>query len=356
MQESKYKNIAIIRLSALGDIIHTLPAFFFLRAAYPHAKISWIVNPMGAKLLKNFKGIDEIITFDLKKKGLFKKIKEIFRMRSQYKKAFDLVLDFQGLLKSAFLVRLLKSNRSVGFHKNNLREHQLHFFYKETAPFFDESNHVALKNLHLAGFGGNVSIDSIWDRDKNKVHWDKINIRTCDLQPWRRGVSDFLTRNNLEPGHFLILNIGGGWETKLLPIHRYIEIVNRLKDKYKPVILWGNEKEKRVAETVCEETGAVLADFFNFSELILFLGDCRTIVTGDTLALHLADMIRKPSVGLFGPTSPFRNGSIMKQSESLYKKLPCGFCYKKKCGKIECLDKIKTEAIILAIEKRYETS
>ncbi|MCP5108390.1 MAG: hypothetical protein GY950_33695 [bacterium] len=122
MNRQEYENIAIIRLSALGDIIHALPAFTLLREAFPHSKISWLVEPMGAKLLKNFTGIDEIITVDLKKKTFFNKIKEAGKIRSRYGKTFDLVLDLQGLLKSAFLARLLKGKVSVGFHKRNLRE------------------------------------------------------------------------------------------------------------------------------------------------------------------------------------------------------------------------------------------
>ena len=155
-------------------------------------------------------------------------------------------------------------------------------------------------------------------------------------------------------GNFLIVNIGGGWESKLMHIHQYIKIINGIKNKYKTVILWGNEKEKKVAEEISQKTGAVMSDFFNFSELILFITYSRLIVTGDTLALHLADLVKTPTVGIFGPTSPFRNGSLIEESISIYEKLPCGFCYKKKCDTIECIRKINIGKIIKSIEKLYE--
>jgi lipopolysaccharide heptosyltransferase I len=352
----KYKKIAIIRLSALGDIIHTLPAFTLLREAFPHSKISWIVEPVGAKLLENFQGIDEIFILDLRKKGIFYKLKQVRKIRSMVRKGktFDLVLDFQGLLKSAILAWLLKGKVSIGFHKKNLREPLSRFFYKQTVDFFEETNHVALKNLHLARLGSQVSTSSIWDSDRKKINWYRLNIKWGDLTPWEKGVKQFLSQHQLEMGNFLIVNIGGGWESKLMHIHQYIKIINGIKKKYKTVILWGNEKEKKVAEEISEKTGTVMSDFFNFSELILFITYSRLIVTGDTLALHLADLVKTPTVGIFGPTSPSRNGSLMEESISIYKKLPCSFCYKKKCGTIECIQKINIEKIIESVETLYE--
>jgi heptosyltransferase-1 len=352
----KYKKIAIVRLSALGDIIHTLPAFTLLRETFPHSKISWIVEPAGAKLLENFPGIDEIFVFDLRKKGIFNKLKQISNIRSMARKGntFDLVLDFQGLLKSAIPAWLLKGKVTVGFHKKNLREPLSRFFYKQTVDFFEETNHVALKNIHLARSGSQVSTSGIRDNDRDKINWYRQDIKWGDLAPWEKGVKQFLSRHRLEMGHFLIVNIGGGWESKLMHINQYIKIIKGLKNKYKTVILWGNEKEKKVAEEISQKTGAVMSDFFNFSELILFITYSRLIVTGDTLALHLADLVKTPSVGIFGPTSPARNGSLMEESISIYKKLPCSFCYKKKCGTIECIQKMNIEKIIQSIETLYE--
>lgn len=358
MHESTYKNIAIIRLSALGDIVHTLPAFALLREAMPHSTISWIVEPAGAKLLKNVTGIDRVIVLDIKKKKLGAQLKEIRRFCSLHRKTFDLVLDFQGLLKSAVLARLLKGKFTVGFHKKNLKEPPARFFYKRAASFFDETdrensaNHVVFKNIHLVlPYSGGRGAKS---GGITKEDWKHIKVPMADLGPWKKSVTDFLARNKLAAKHFLIVNVGGGWESKLLPTHRYIDIVNGIEKKYRVVVLWGNEKEKKVAEEVARETGAVPAVFFNFSQLILLIRYSRLLVTGDTLALHLADLVRTPSVGIFGPTSPFRNGSLMEESVSIFKKLPCGFCYKKKCGTIECIAKISKDNVIQSVETLYE--
>jgi len=126
----KYQKIAIVRLTSLGDIIHTLPAYYLLRKKYPYSKITWIVEPSGFQLLKNFNGIDELIAINLKTKGFANKIKELKRVLSAYRKSFDLIIDFQGLIKSALLSYLLKSY-IIGFHKKNLKESLAHYFYQK---------------------------------------------------------------------------------------------------------------------------------------------------------------------------------------------------------------------------------
>ncbi|MCP4213800.1 MAG: glycosyltransferase family 9 protein [bacterium] len=392
MENPGTKHIAIIKLSALGDIVHTLPAFALLRSTFPHAEIHWFVSPLGAKLLQNLKGLDKIIPFDLKKKGIGNKLKEINTVLTRYRGKYDLVLDFQGLLKSAGLCALLKGKQSVGFHKDNLRESQARFFYKTTAPLFGEDRHITLKNLHLvtAAAGCNLpapangtdkdtpqrepgtSEKENLQPDSTDSLSDKLRTFTCRLREQREialallqgndlapnhhaGVDSFLERNALEKNNFMVLNVGGGWETKTLPTSRYIELMLNIRDKYPTVVLWGNEKEKKTAEEVCRETGAVLADFFDFSGLTVLLREARLLVSGDTLGLHLADLVNTPSIGIFGPTSPFRNGSLMKNSISLYKKLPCGFCYKRKCGKIGCIERIQNTKIIEGIRTIYET-
>ncbi|MCI0471245.1 MAG: hypothetical protein L0Y73_06290, partial [Candidatus Aminicenantes bacterium] len=150
MKQTNYSRIAILKLSSLGDIIHTLPAFSILRKSYPGAKISWIAAPAGAKLLENFPGIDEIIVVDLKSPSLVNKFREVKRIISKYRGKFDLIIDFQGLLKSAVLAYLLKSY-TVGFHKKNLREPLARFCYNKSASIFAEGRHVIWKNIHLAG-------------------------------------------------------------------------------------------------------------------------------------------------------------------------------------------------------------
>jgi lipopolysaccharide heptosyltransferase I len=350
----EYKDIAIIKLSSLGDIIHTLPAFSLLRRSYPLAKIYWIVSPQGAKLLKNFLGIDELIIIDLKKKGVLNKLKEVNRIRSRYKNRFDLILDFQGLFKSSILAWLLKSKSSYGFHKKDLREPLSHLFMKENIGQIKNGYHVSVKNLFLVNEIIHLSPDHFLESRTKRIKWNKIKIGLRDLSPEKETVTNFLRDNQLKIKNFLILNVGGGWETKILHKNQYVTIINKVKRQAKVVILWGNEQEKKLAKELAEETGVLIADFFNFSQLIAFIGYSRVIITGDTMALHLADLVNTPSVGIFGPTSPQRNGSLLEKSVAIYKKLHCSFCYKKKCGTIQCLKELNVSEIVKSVKVLYK--
>ncbi len=143
------KNIAIIRLSSLGDIVHTLPAFQLLRRHYAEARITWIVEAPGAALLENFSGIDDIVVFNLKsQRGLFQKIFFLIRFVRRWRRRFDLLIDFQGLVKSALLAFLLGGPR-LGFCSQNAREPLAALFYSRRAGFFPEERHVIFKNIHL---------------------------------------------------------------------------------------------------------------------------------------------------------------------------------------------------------------
>jgi lipopolysaccharide heptosyltransferase I len=331
-------NIAIIRLSSLGDIVHTAPAFQQLRKKFPEARISWIVEPLGAKLLENFSGIDEIIVLDLKTGTLGERLKNLRRFLGKYRGAFDLVVDFQGLIKSAVLAFLLRGV-TLGFHKKNLREPMSRLFYKKQAEIFDESRHVIYKNLHLL----------------SDLHVGNGRL-AYPVKPVELGVvlRSFMEEHNLEANQFLLLNVGGGWESKTLSTGQYVDVVNRLKDRYKLALLWGNQKEKQIAEDVSRQTGVPMAPFLSFKELIAFVRSAAILITADTLALHVADMVNTPSVGYFGPTLPSRNGSLLEESVAVWNQLPCSNCYKKKCDKADCLQSINLDKISTSVGKIYE--
>jgi heptosyltransferase I len=330
------KTIAIIRLSSLGDIIHTLPAFQLLRSHFPEAKITWIVEAPGAALLENFSGIDDIVVFNLKsRKGLFAKLFFLISFVSRHRRHFDLLIDFQGLIKSALLAFFLGGTR-LGFCAKNARESMTALFYSRRAVYFPEERHVIFKNIHLLStLGINEAIV-------------EYPLKKLSASPQ---LQQLLADLNWPDRRYVILNVGGGWPTKVLPAFRWLEIAAGLKPDYPLVLLWGNEQEKEMAMAVARQSGVPLTFFMNFSDLIYFIAQALLVISGDTLALHLADMTRTPAVGIFGPSSPQRNGPLYSQSRVIYQKQPCSFCYRRKCDKMTCLEEIVTEDIIAAARK-----
>jgi lipopolysaccharide heptosyltransferase I len=334
------KNIAIIRLSSLGDIVHTLPAFQLLRTHFPEAKITWIVEAPGAALLENFSGIDEIVVFNLKsRQGLFAKIFFLINFVRRRRRSFNLVIDFQGLIKSALLAFLLGGKR-LGFSAQNAREPMAALFYSCRAVFFPEERHVIFKNMHLLSRLG-------------------INETTVEYPlkklPASPQLQQLLSKLNWPDKRYIILNVGGGWPTKVLSATQWLEIADGLKLDYPPVLLWGNEQEKETAAAVARQSGVVLTFFMNFSDLICFIAQALLVISGDTLALHLADMTKTPAVGIFGPSSPQRNGPLFSQSRVVYQKQACSFCYRRKCNTMTCLKEIVIADIVAAARKIDES-
>lgn len=330
------KTIAIIRLSSLGDIVHTLPAFQLLRKHFPEAKITWIVEAPGAVLLENFSGIDDIVVFNLKsRKGLFVKIFFLISFVRRWRSRFDLLIDFQGLIKSALLAFLLGGTR-LGFSAKNVREPIAALFYSRQAGFFPEERHVIFKNIHLLSMLG-------------------INDTTVEYPLKKLSASpqlqQLLMELNWPDKRYIILNIGGGWPTKVLSATQWLEIADGLKLDYPLVLLWGNEQEKETAAAVARQSGVALTFFMNFSDLIYFIAQALLVISGDTLALHLADMTKTPAVGIFGPSSPQRNGPLFSQSRVIYQKQQCSFCYRRKCATMTCLREIVIADIVTAARK-----
>jgi heptosyltransferase-1 len=335
------ETIAIIRLSSLGDIVHTLPAFQLLRKHFPAAKITWIVEASGAALLENFSGINEVVVFNLKsQKGLFAKLIFLFRFVRRWRRRFDLLIDFQGLIKSALLAFLLGGTR-LGFGSENAREPMAALFYSRRADFFPEDRHVIFKNIHLLStLGINETIV-------------EYPLKKLSASPQ---LQQLLAKLNWPDKRYIILNIGGGWLTKVLSASQWLEIADGLKMDYPLVLLWGNVQERETAAAVARQSGVAITFFMNFSDLIYFIGQALLVISGDTLALHLADLTKTPAVGIFGPSSPQRNGPLFLQSRVIYKKQQCSFCYRRKCDTMACLKEIPIADIVAAARKIDESN
>ena len=328
--------IAIIRLSSLGDIVHALPAFQALRTRFPDAHITWIAEPAGAALLGNFPGIDQVLVLDLKSRpGLAARVLCLVRFIRRWRGQFDLLFDFQGLIKSALLAFLLGGVR-LGFGRGNTRETPATLFYSRRASRFPEERHVIHKNLHLLSLVGIAAAAVEYPRRE----W----------APSPR-LAEILDQEGLGRDGWIILNVGGGWPSKLLSEAQWLQVARGLEGRRPLVLLWGNEKEKAAAEAVARQSRARVAPFMEFSDLIFFIARARLVVSGDTLALHLADMVHTPAVGVFGPSSPERNGPLLPGSRIVHRQLACSSCYRRQCDTMVCLRDIAIEDVIEAARK-----
>ncbi len=338
--------ILLIRLSSLGDIIHTLPAFAAMREYFPEAKISWLVENQGKDILDFVPGIDrKIVLSSKKKRGLSKTFwAEFLRVVREIRQKDQVVLDFQGLIKSGLFAYLSKSKTRIGFHKKNLREPGASIFYTEYLDPISEEMHIVSKNLKLL---------------------TRIGIQNDTFEfplqiPEALSTSVLNTVNELGYSgdkRLVLLNVGAAWETKRWFSERWNELIRILNEKNLNLfflLLWGTETERALAEEVRAKTDSAIVPPLSLKEVMALVKEADLLISGDTFALQVACALSRPVVGLFGPTTPKRNGPFNDKDRVAFHELECSHCYKRKCSSLECLKKITPQEVAVLSLQRLE--
>jgi len=323
--------IMVIKLSSLGDVIHTLPAYSALRRSFPQKKLIWVVEKKAEPILELISGLDQIITVDIKNKPLIShfcsSIKEI---KSNIKIHESLTLDFQGLIKSGLISYLSQAKKRIGFHKKNLKEPLASIFYTDQIKAVSENRHVIQKNMELISILGTK--EKKWEFPI--LIPDNLTFLTLDKLK-QKGIH--IKQNAV------VFNVGGAWETKRWFPERWIKLINLLDlSDFSPLILWGNREEKRIAEEISEKTGVETTPFLTIKEVLALIQQSILVVSGDSFPLQAASALSVPVVGLFGPTNPNRNGPFHKKDQLAFHEIPCSYCYKRSCLQMDCMNKIKS--------------
>ncbi len=347
--QKRQHKILIVRLGAIGDVIHTLPALAALRRAMPEAHLTWVVERGGAaKLLQDNPYLDDLIELDLRgwRKSLTKAetlaaIRDsIASLRSG---GFDLALDFQGLLKSAMIARLAGIPRRVGFAKEALRESASRWLLTEEVVV-DDDDHVIKKNLQLVRYLG---------YEVSGEYEFPIRLDAADEQ----FADEEIEKND---GSLAILNPGGGWATKLWHTSEFAAIADRLWEAHgiRSAVTYG-PGELSLAQAVVAQanTGAAFPLASSLKQFLALARRAKLFLGGDTGPMHLAAAARTPIVALFGPTSARRNGPFDKDDLVVERfDLDCRTdCYRRYCSHTSCM-KIPVEVVWQAVVKRLQAS
>jgi len=328
-------NFLIIRLSSLGDIIHTLPAFSALRKNFPEAKISWAAENKGREILDFVPGVDKIIVVHTEGWRINTKIfwSEISHLKKELKNENQIALDFQGLVKSGFITFLSAAQKRVGFHRKNLREPLAALFYTERLEEIPETIHVISKNLKLL--------------TKIGLHEEKYEFPLALPDELSEAVKAKLRKIGCDEQKKLILfNLGAAWETKRWFPEKWVELIEMMKKKdFFSILLWGNEEEKALAVKVHEKTRVPLSPSFSLKEVMALVKESSLLISGDTFALQVACALFRPVVGIFGPSNPRRNGPFGSHDKVAFHEIECSYCYKRSCPSLECLKKITPQEV-----------
>jgi len=287
------KKIAIVRLSALGDIVNSAVVLQFIKEFYPDATLTWIVEESFSDILKSAKYLDNIVTLNLKQ---FKKEKSFKHLLDEYTKLkkiadFDIVIDMQGLIKSAIVTRILGKN-THGFDKNSIRESLAAYFYKTTTSIAYEES-VILRNTKVVADALDFEITQAMIKKKEPLfHVTK----TFEFPKEKKKIA---------------FVIGASWPSKIYPKEKICRLCDALnEDAY---IIWGDEKEYADAQWIAENSSAAtVAPKLSLSELVSFISQMDLLIGNDTGPTHMAWAQNIASITLLGPTTTRMIGESAK--------------------------------------------
>jgi lipopolysaccharide heptosyltransferase I len=340
--------ILIVKLGSIGDIVHTLPALAAMRRALPDSEISWVVERGASEILKDNPFLDRLIEVDTKalRRGLMSG--ETLRAPRQQLRllrasAFDLALDFQGLLKSSLAARLSRAQRVYGFARDALREPASRFLVHETVSI-PTGLHVIRKNLTLVKSALGISVPD--DPDDFEF---PIALNQADEFESAEAARE-------TEGRYVILNPGGGWPTKLWSADKFGALADQLWDRFRlhSLVTYG-PGEAGLAEQVLSNSrsGKAQAVCLSLKGFFALAKDAEVYIGGDTGPTHLAVAARTPVVGLFGPTEWWRNGSPNSDDICVERTdIDCRVdCHRRSCSKWICMD-IDVERVLHAVTDR----
>ncbi len=279
--------ILIVRLTALGDVIHGLPVACALRAAFPQATIGWVVEGRNAELLNGHPALDHVIAAP---RRWLKSPRAILDLRRRLREhQFDVTVDLQCLTKSAIAAWLSGARRRIG--KAGVHGRELsRWFHNELAAV--GGTHVIDHYLELLAPLG--------------IKHPEVRFALPERLAEARMIDGFLRSQNLLRRHFAVLNPGAGWPSKIWPAERYGEVAARLKATHglASVAVWGGADERPLAEAIVSASHgcAVLAPPTSVMELAALCRRAALFVGSDTGPMHLAVAVGTPTISLHGPS------------------------------------------------------
>lgn len=277
--------IAIVRLSALGDIVNTAVALQIVHKYYPNAQIDWYVEEAFAPILQGHPLIHEVIRVPIKrikKTKNFQLLQETIQdLRSR--EYYDQIIDAQGLLKSAIVASLIRG-KVHGFDRNSIREKLAAVFYATTSSVPYEMNVIKRNILVIT--------------EALQIPYNENDILQKEPLFVQKERPSFLKEEEKN----IACVIGASWPSKCYPKEQFATLCSILPH---PIyLIWGSEVERLDAQWIAEHTtNAIVAPQMSLSELVNFISHCDLIIGNDTGPTHMAWAMNRPSITLFGPTN-----------------------------------------------------
>jgi heptosyltransferase-1 len=337
--------ILIVKLSAIGDVIHTLPSLNAIRKHYADAHITWLVEEAASSIVVGHKALNRVIISKRKRwiKGILgpsclKNIKEAYQFIKKLRDTeYDLIIDFQGLLKSGIFIGLARGKRKVGFDKGMEHMEHSYIFLNERIPPVNMDNHALLRSMML--------INALGIKSKEIEYKIPVSDHT------RRFLDSILERRGIKGSKLLVaINPVAKWETKLWDNRKFALLADKLIEKHNAsVIFTGSQSDRSTIKDIMSfmsKKAVNLAGETTLKTLAALYKKTKLLISTDTGPMHMAAAVGTPVAALFGPTAPWRTGPFGSEHKILRSGLECSPCFKRQCNTIDCMKQISVEQVM----------
>lgn len=333
LQTLNFEKVLIIKPSALGDVVHSLPFLDAIHERFPEARIHWLIASAFQDLLRDHPMISRLWTIDKDRWKRLSNVGETVRsvrklMGELEAERFDLVVDLQGLFRSGLLCGATRAPIRVGFREA-----------REGSPFFYTHRvrggvdlHAIERYMKIAGCLGAPT--------------DRLVFPFAE-PPRNSAVLDSL------PGEYAVMAPSAGGEAKKWPAEKFGELAAHLP--WPSLVISGRSDASLADRVVALSRGKAvsLAGRTSLREVVEVIRRSKFLISNDTGPMHVAAALGVPVFALFGPTNPLRTGPYGGSSTVITAGLPCSPCYRrKKCAKWICMERISVDRVLRAVEAR----
>jgi heptosyltransferase-1 len=307
--------VLIVKTSSMGDLIHTFPALTDAGIAVPGITFDWVVEESFAEIPLWHPLVNRVIPVALRRWRKHLTAKNTWKEWKAFRHAlretsYDLIIDAQGLLKSAFVTWNAKGKR-VGFNAHSARESLAALFYQKTFSI-EKKNHAITRLRDLFSQIFDYSVPT------TVPHYGIDRTRLID--------------NSAEENYLVFLH-GTTWQTKHWPESSWIELIKiAASQEFIVKLPWGNQTEKERAERMAAVSSqARVLPRHDLMGMAKVLAGAKAVVAVDTGLLHLSAALGVPAVSLYGPTNPALSGALGASQVHLTALFPCSPCLRREC-------------------------
>jgi lipopolysaccharide heptosyltransferase I len=341
LRSAEFSRILLIKPSALGDVVHTIPVLVKLRARYPQARIDWLITPENAEVVRYHPALSNVVLFarrDFSKRGQrWRAFGSFFELLKQIRRAkYDLVVDLHGQMRSAFFALISGARVRIGFDRP----------IKRTPTISAEHD---LKNVPSHGWSG--AREGSWLAYTHRIPIPTLDVHAIDRYLWvgellafddnppdltihlssetTDNVERLLKEKGVAPSQPLVVLVPGTiWETKHWTIEGFAGVARRfLRDGFAVAIAGTRRDQQRCRQIAAAAPGACdLSGKTTPADLAALIRRAEVAVTNDSGSMHVAASLGKPMVSVFGPTNPVHIGPYERPESVVRVDLPCSPC------------------------------